>query len=174
MLLSILHYGRLKWSFKVEAVLFSQCHPLHSIQKWDIWMRSHLLPLTSSWMFYWAIDFLWLKPKGLVFAANSCPRTNVWESRSKCYTLCSAAGKREAERGSGPCPRSSREVTSSWAQLRSQLPRNLGQSGFELMWLAWHSQKKRLVLISKHSLPLMNPLIKLISCVFHYLKWSLE
>lgn len=154
----------------MEAVLFSQCHPLHCIQKWDIWMGSHLLPLTSSWVFYWAIDFLWLKPKGLVFAAKACPRTNVWESRGKCYILCSPAGEREVERGSGPCPRPFREVTSSWAQLRSQLPQNLGQSGFELIWLAWHSQEKRLVLISKHSLPL----IKLISCVFHYLKWSLE
>lgn len=31
-----------------------------------------------------------------------------------------------------------------------------------------------LFLVSKHSLPLMNPLIKLISCGLHYLKWPLE
>ena len=105
------HYGSLKWSLEMDALLFSHCYPLHCVQKPDIWTESHLLPLPRSWAAYWAAGSLMAPTQGTGFIANSRPRTSVWEPGGKYDTLGSPAGKSEAGKGSESCPRSSRKVT---------------------------------------------------------------
>lgn len=58
--------GNLRW--KLFCFSNATLSPLCS--EWDVWMESHLLPRTLSWVSYWAAGSLWFKPQGLFFCCK--------------------------------------------------------------------------------------------------------
>ena len=127
------HYGSLERLFKMAAILFSQWCPLYCVQKWDMWMGSHQLPLSPECPT--GQQALHGSNLRVGFLQQTLAPEPMSENQGEVLYSLLHRWEREAERGSGTCPRSSREITGGWAQPGNQLPWNLGQLGFKLTCL---------------------------------------